>query len=129
MYMLDTNMVSAVMRSQPGVKQQLSAVGTGSVCISVITLGEMMYGLRKRPGQVRERLAREFLVRVEVLPWTESVAECYGALRPDLSSRGITLGPLDMQIAAHAKAEKCVLVTDDKAFGQVPELAIVNWLA
>ncbi|MFN3713695.1 MAG: type II toxin-antitoxin system VapC family toxin [Alcanivoracaceae bacterium] len=128
MYMLDTNMVSAVMSNQPGIRQHLSVAGTVSTCISAITLGEMMYGLRKRPGRVREQVAREFLLRVEVLPWTESVAECCGVLRADLSRQGIVLGALDMQIAAHAKAEGCVLVTADKAFHQVPELSVTNWL-
>lgn len=126
--MLDTNMVSAAMRNQAGVRQRLSQVGTSEICISVITMGEMMYGLCKRPSPTREQLAREFLRRVDVLPWTISVAECYGSLRTELATQGIALGALDMQIAAHARAENCILVTADKAFHQVSALTIENWL-
>ncbi|MCH8542646.1 MAG: PIN domain-containing protein [Alcanivorax sp.] len=76
-----------------------------------------MYGLHKRPSRIRNELAHQFLLRVRVLEWKAPVAECYGALRAELSNQGITLGALDMQIAAHAKAENCILVTADKPFG------------
>lgn len=45
-------------------------------------------------------------------------------------SVGITLGALDMMIAAHAIAANTMLVTHDKAFSLVPDgvLAIEDWM-
>ena len=41
---------------------------------------------------------------------------------------GKTLGPLDMQIAAHAISLRAVLVTRDKAFNYVTDLVgVENW--
>ncbi len=41
---------------------------------------------------------------------------------------GKTLGPLDMQIAAHAVALRAILITNDKTFQNVPDLAgVENW--
>jgi tRNA(fMet)-specific endonuclease VapC len=45
-------------------------------------------------------------------------------------SVGVTLGALDMMIAAHAIAANTILVTHDKAFSLVPDgvLTIEDWV-
>jgi tRNA(fMet)-specific endonuclease VapC len=51
-------------------------------------------------------------------------------LRASCAASGITLGALDMLIAAHAVAEKAILVTHDKTFGLVPGdiLIVEDWM-
>ena len=45
-----------------------------------------------------------------------------------LEAMSKTLGPLDMQIAAHAISLGAILVTNDRAFHQVPDLlGVENW--
>ena len=45
-----------------------------------------------------------------------------------MEKKGITLGNMDMMIAAHAIVARATLITNDKAFAQVDELpAPVNW--
>lgn len=126
-YMLDTNTVSYLMRNHAVVLNHLLAVPVGQVCISAITEGELLYGLAKRPSQSRTRAVQALLTRIEVRPWNSDVAEQYGILRAELEAGGRVLAPLDMQIAAHAVAENCVLVTADKAFTQVSRLTVVDW--
>ena len=128
LYMLDTNTVSHLIRQHPAVARRVVAAPMESLCISAITGGELMFGLAKRPDARRLHLAvREFLRRVDPLPWDGAAAERYGAVRAALETKGKTLAPLDLQIAAHALSLGVILVTNDRAFKQVAGLHIEDW--
>ncbi len=127
-YMLDTNTVSCLIKEHPAVARRVVAVPMASLYISAITGGELLFGLAKRPDAKRLHIAvREFLRRVDVLPWDSTVAERYGAARADMQRRGKTLAPLDLLIATHALNAGTVLVTNDRAFGQVAGLHLEDW--
>jgi tRNA(fMet)-specific endonuclease VapC len=129
-YLLDTNTVSHLIKRHPQAIQRLLAVPMHSLGISAITAGELAFGLAKRPEAVALRAAvHEFLRRVDVLPWDADVAQTYGRLRAQMQSQGIGLSALDMQIAAHAVHVKAILVSSDRAFGQLTEITHENWLA
>ena len=124
-YMLDTNMVGHLLKENPAVVRQVIAVPMADLCVSVITEGEIRFGLAKRPDATRlHRAVGEFLKRVDVLPWDRLVAAGYGPLRADMERAGRTLAPLDRLIAAHAVSARAVLVTNDRAFGLVPGLGV-----
>lgn len=131
-YMLDTNMASFIIKSHPPeIRQRLDSLPMDSISISAVTQGELLYGLaRKGHPASLAKLIREFLFRVETLPWDEQAANVYGDLRASCTSVGVTLGALDMMIAAHAIAANTILVTHDKAFSLVPGgvLAIEDWM-
>ena len=131
-YMLDTNMVSYIIKGHPlEIRNRLDSMPMDSITISAVTQGELLYGLARRGHPVNlAKVIREFLFRVESLPWNEQVANVYGDLRASCMSAGITLGALDMMIAAHAIAAKTILVTHDKAFSLVPNgvLTIEDWM-
>ena len=127
-YMLDTNTVSYLVRAHPAVSQRVVAVPMAALCMSSITEGELLFGLARRPTAERlHTVVRELLHRVDVLPWDHQAAERYGAARADLVSKGKTLAPLDLLIAAHALNVDAVLVTSDQAFSQVPHLIVEDW--
>jgi len=130
--MLDTNMASYVIKGHPPeARLRLAALPMDSVVISVITQAELLYGLaRKGHPPAFANLIREFLLRVEVLPWDGEAATAYSDLRSSCAAAGITLGALDMMITAHAVAAKATLVTHDKAFSLVPDgvLAVEDWI-
>lgn len=127
-YLLDTNTVSHTLKRHPLVTQRLLATPMSCICISAITAGELFFGLAKRPDAVALKVAvHEFLRRVDVLPWDNDVANTYGTVRAQLQCNGTPLAPLDTQIAAHALHVKAILVSSDKAFLQVPQLAVENW--
>jgi tRNA(fMet)-specific endonuclease VapC len=129
-YLLDTNTVSHLIKRHPQATQRLLAVPMHSLGISAITAGELAFGLAKRPEAVALRAAvHEFLRRVDVLPWDAAVAQTYGRLRAQMQSEGIGLSALDMQIAAHAVHAKAILVSSDRAFGQLTEITYENWFA
>ena len=85
-----------------------------SVVVSAITQAELLYGLARRGHPAAfAGLTREFLLRFEVLPGDGALATIYGELCVSCAASGITLGALDLMIAAHAVAAKATLVTHD----------------
>jgi tRNA(fMet)-specific endonuclease VapC len=128
LFMLDTNAASQAIRAHPGVIARLTSKPLSEVCISAITRGELLSGVAKRPQASRlARAVSEFLLRVEAQPWTSEVADRYAVLRAGQESRGLSLAPLDLLIAAHALAASATLVTNDRAFAHVPDLTVEDW--
>lgn len=128
MYMLDTNTVSAIFRKNPATLMRLQSMSTGNMCISVVTAGEILYGIKKRNNKALSDFAQYFFQVFPVLPWDFSVAERYGTLRSELEKEGKILGAMDLMIAAHALQAGCVLVSGDKAFRMVDQLILENWI-
>lgn len=124
--MLDTNAVSAVVKGQANtlgasLKERL-------FCISVITEAELRFCLVRRAVNADlRRIVENFLVSVDIRPWTSVTAQRYALLRTELEALGKPLAPMDLLIAAHAQAEDCTLVSADRAFTQVPGLRVFNW--
>lgn len=127
-YLLDTNQVSDALKGHPSVLARLSRVPVGAVAISVITVGELRYGLawRGHPPELT-RLVNEFVSRVHVLEWGADEAEVYGELRAQCRRHGIGVGALDLLIASQAQAAGAVLVTRDRPLGGIPGLTIEDW--
>jgi tRNA(fMet)-specific endonuclease VapC len=129
-YMLDTNVVSHIMKGRDAaLLARLTQVPVGQVVISSVTLAKLEYGLHRKGQSARLKNAMtEVLLRIDVLPWDETVARCYGAFCSTLDAQGINLSDLDMMIAAHAVAADVTLVSRDKAFAQVPDpLRLEAW--
>ncbi|WP_442581453.1 type II toxin-antitoxin system VapC family toxin [Mesorhizobium sp. ASY16-5R] len=129
-HLLDTNTLGALIGSGSNkADARLRDHHPGDICLSVVTEGEVLFGLAKSPDATRiASLMRALLASFTILPWTSQTAAVYGTLRADLRRRGISLGPLDMMIAAHAVEIGAVLVTSDKAFGNIPQLRVEDWL-
>ena len=80
------------------------------------------------PGKNEQALLR-FLVPLSVVPFGTAAASEYGEIRAYLQSSGTPIGPLDMLIAAHARSEDMILVTNNvREFERVPDLEVENWI-
>ena len=119
--MLDTNVISHIMQGRDAeLLARLTQLPMGQVVMSSVTLAELEYGLHRKGQPVRLKNAlTQVLLRMDVLPWDEQVATCYGEFCCTLEAQGIKLSDFDMMIAAHAVAVNAILVSRDKAFGQV----------
>ena len=127
-YMLDTNIVSHLLKKHPAVARRVVAVPITAVCISAITQGELLFGLARRPDATALHAAVWALLRrVDVLPWDATTAPVYGAARAATQHQGKVLAPMDLLIGAHALSINAVLVTNDHAFGRLPGLTIEDW--
>lgn len=129
-YMLDTNICIYAMKKKPEtVLQRLRVELDNGVCISSITLAELEYGMKhsSNPAKNEQALLR-FLTPLSILPFGPAAASEYGEIRAYLQSQGTPIGPLDMLIAGHARAEKMILVTNNvREFERVPGLKLENW--
>ncbi len=129
-FMLDTNICVYVMKRNPAeALQKFQQVGVEHMCISSIALAELEYGIFKSKAFIKNRLALSlFLVGMRVMPFGAREAEEYGKIRAALEKEGTPIGPLDMQIAAHAKSLGLTLVTNNvREFSRVDNLSIENW--
>ncbi len=120
-YMLDTNVVSHIMQGRDAaLLARLTQLPVGQVVMSSVTLAELEYGLHRKGQPVRLRNAlTQVLLRIDVLPWDEPAANCYGEMCATLEAQGLNLSDFDMMIATHAVAVDATLVSRDKAFAQV----------
>lgn len=125
-YLLDTNIVSHLIKQHPAVAAHITAVPMASLCISSITEAELLFGLAKRPDAKRlHAIIHAFLLRVDVLPW--DCAECYGKVRAHMELQGRVLGALDLLIATQALDIGAVLVSNDQALRQIEGLQLEDW--
>lgn len=132
MYLLDTDIcIYIVKRRPPQVQEKFESLPLGSVSMSTITHGELLFGALK--SQYSERslsILEQLLKYIPALPVPEKVARAYAEIRADLSARGQVIGNNDLWIAAHARAEGLILVTNNvREFARVDGLQIENWAA
>jgi tRNA(fMet)-specific endonuclease VapC len=129
-YLLDTNIVIYVLKRRPVEVLSTFNANASRMAISSITLAEIMHGAEKS-SRVSENLAavEDFCSRLEVLPYGPKAAQHYGAIRAALEKLGQPIGVNDMHIAAHARSEGLVLVTNNMGeFARVPALEAENWV-
>lgn len=129
-YLLDTNIVIYVIKRRPLTILDTFNAHAGRMAISAITLAELLHGAEKSSRPV-ENLAvvEDFCSRLEVLPYTLKAAQHYGLIRTALERVGQPIGINDLHIAAHARSEGLILVTNNlKEFVKVPALQVDNWL-
>lgn len=129
-YMLDTNICIYIMKNKPEkVLQRFQEELDSGLCISSVVLAELEYGMRHSADPVRnEQALLRFLLPLSILPFGPAAASEYGEIRAWLQSRGTPIGPLDMLIAGHARAEGLVLVTNNvREFARVSGLELENW--
>ena len=114
-YMLDTNIcIYTIKHKPPEVIQRFLSHDPSELCISSITYAELMHGVEKSMAAERNRIAiTMFLSPISVLNFDTYAAEEYGKIRADLERKGTPIGPMDILIAAHAKAEDLILVTNN----------------
>lgn len=129
-YMLDTNIAIYVIKRRPEQMLETFNLHSGHMCISSITLAELMHGVEKSSFPERNRInVEDFVSRLEILTYDESAAAHYGDIRADLERKGNPIGVNDLHIAGHARSRGLILVTNNmKEFSRVEGLRTVNWI-
>ncbi len=129
--MLDTNICIYAIKNKPEqVFRRLKDNISAGLCISAITLAELEYGVEKSSKVEKNRASLAELVSVlEVLSFDNRAAIEYGEICAYLQKSGTPIGTMDTLIAAHAKAEGKILVTNnEREFSRIPDLKIENWV-
>ena len=129
-YMLDTNIVIYVINRRPIDILDTFNRYASRMCISSITLAELLHGVEKssKPEHNR-RQVEEFVSLLEVLEYGQEAAAHYGEIRADLERQGISIGVNDLHIAGHARSQGLTLVTNNLSeFERVRGLSVDNWI-
>ena len=130
-YMLDTNLCIHVMRNPDSPVRDRFKAHTGELCISMITLHELIHGADKsqRPEFQRE-LTMDLVSRLEVLNFDAEAANHSGNIHATLAKAGAIIGAYDMLIAGHARSLGLTIVTNNsREFSRVDGLRCEDWLA
>ena len=132
MYVLDTNVVSLLMKGDPNVIERLKAVSRADVCMPQPVVAEIDYGIaRLSRSKRKDSLASRFeLLKSEIqrLAWSDEVSKAFGGIKSGLERKGERIEDFDAAVAAHALAEGCVLVTANlKHMARISGLQVEDW--
>jgi tRNA(fMet)-specific endonuclease VapC len=129
--MLDTNICIYIRQNRPPkVLARFRRLKPGDAVLSVITYGELAYGVEKSQHKTKalQQLA-ELAQLLPVMPLPEESAQAYGESRAALERQGQIIGNNDLWIAAHAKAANLTLITNnEREFKRIPGLKVRNWV-
>jgi len=130
-FLLDTNICIYIrQRRPPGVLARFQRLRPGEAAISVITYGELAYGVEK--SRFREQATKQLMELAGLLPVMGlplQAGQFYGTIRAALEVKGEIIGNNDLWIAAHARAAGLTLVTNnEREFRRIQGLKIQNWV-
>ena len=139
MVVLDTNVVSELMRGSPraGVLEWMDTQRTRDVFVTSVTEAEVRAGVAILPGGARRRGLAEAAERTfgglfagRVLPFDSSAARAYAEIVPYRRSTGRPLPFADGQIAAIARSRGMAVATRNVEDFEDTGVELVNpWTA
>lgn len=113
MHLLDTNVLSELLKKkpQPAVVRALNTIPAGDLFTSSLCIMELRRGSRRRADAeaLWERIERQLLARVQILPFAEREAVLAGDITAELESAGLPVGTEDALIAASAMANGLIV--------------------
>lgn len=130
-YLLDTNICIYIAKGHPlAVRERFDRHTLHDLAMSTITLGELRFGAEKSQARERAMATIEQLAEmIQVCPLPVAAGEHYGDIRATLQKQGQPIGNNDLWLAAHARAEGWILVTNNtREFERVPGLQVENWV-
>ena len=131
-YVLDTNIVSALMRGEAASIHHFTAARPDEVFVPHPVIAEIRYGLvrlgRSRRKVALEKWANELFRVIERAPWTDDISAAFAETKADLERRGVRVEDMDVIVAAHALATAATLVTRNvRQLSRVRNLEIETW--
>jgi tRNA(fMet)-specific endonuclease VapC len=131
-YLLDTNICIYIINEKPEeLLRKFEQYPVHEFGISSITHAELQYGVEKsRYKTTNQDALNEFLLPLTILPFHgKRLVTCYGEIRVLLESKGKTIGPLDMLIAAHALSLDLTIISNNiKEFSRIKNIKCENWI-
>ncbi len=133
MILLDTNVISELMRSEPDNSvERWFLMNENACCISTVTLGEIAYRIAKlEPSKRKTKLSSqlaEWRIRFaqRTLAFDSTAALIYGDVLAHARALGKPMGIPDAQVAAIASANGAQLCTRNISDFSRVEIALIN---
>jgi tRNA(fMet)-specific endonuclease VapC len=129
MFLLDTDTCSAHLK-RPGGLAHRFIQHTGRLFISSVSAAELFAGayLSSRPERLLSAIG-ELLSEIPLVHFDRQTAIQFGQMRAEIRATGMTVSPLDLLIAATARAHSYTLVTHNTVhFVSIPGISVDDWL-
>lgn len=129
MYLLDTNICIALLKNHPNAVPRFAQHFQSSY-LSCIVVAELYKGVycSQRIGENLAKL-QQFISLLSLVDFDFRAAREFGQIQGELRRIGKPTGELDAMIAAVARSQNYILVTDNlKHFQNIANLQIENWL-
>jgi tRNA(fMet)-specific endonuclease VapC len=125
-YLLDTNIIIALFNGDKIIPLKLDEAEL--VGISVVVIGELLYGAKKSK-HVKDNIAkiRKFVSRCSIFFIDDYTAEQYSTIKTVLMKKGYPIPENDIWVTATALQHCFTLVSRDKHFNIISELQIEQW--
>ena len=125
-YILDTNIVSAWLKGEVVIADNIDSAESVFIPISVV--GELYYGA-SFSTQVEKNTAdiKNITSRYPILSLDEETTTVYGTIKANLRKKGKPIPENDIWIAAIAIQNDLILVTRDSHFNEIEEISLSAW--
>lgn len=125
-YLLDTNILIALMRRDPALRWVLRH--NIRYLTASIAVGELFYGAYNSSRiSANLQTISELLVRLPVVECGAQTADYYGQIKTSLRKKGKPIPQNDIWIAALAQEHQLTLLTRDDHFRWIDGLLIDSW--
>ncbi len=129
-YLLDTNICIQYLNNRSEkIINRLLHVKTTEVAICSVVKAELYLGAQK--SKFREKTLEQienFMFFLHSYYFDDIAAKEYGIIRATLEMSGNVIGPNDLMIAAIAKANNLILVTNNtQEFNRISDLTVEDW--
>ena len=133
MYLLDTNILSELIKKHPNHHfiKHLQSNSSESLFTSCICVMELRFGsaLRKDFESFWQNIEREILSRINVMPFGNEEGLIAGDILADLRKKGLPVGIEDVLIASTALRHRLIMVTANvRHFSRIKRLKVENWI-
>lgn len=133
MYLLDTNILSELVKKDPNrnLINRLEGIPSASLYTASICVMELRYGVLRRgnPSDLWSRIEKLILSKLRILNFSYKDALKAAELLSELHSIGQPIGIEDVMIASIALTNALVVVSaNTKHFSRITDLKSENWL-
>ena len=133
MYLLDTNMLSEIIKKTPNKNfiKKLGTIPSPAIFTATICIMELRYGAMKRgnPSDFWQMIEQHILSKVRILNFSYPEALKAGELIHQLYSMGQPIGIEDIMIGSIALCNDLTMVSGNtKHFQKISGLRVENWL-
>jgi tRNA(fMet)-specific endonuclease VapC len=133
MYLLDTNILSELVKKNPNknLMIRLESIPSASLYTASICVMELRYGVLRRgnPSDLWSKIEKSILSKVRILNFYYKDALKAGEVLSELHSIGQPVGIEDVMIGSIALSNGLVVVSaNTKHFSRIPDLKLENWL-
>ena len=131
MYYLDTNTCIYFLNGlYENIKKRILSTAPSEISIPSIVKAELLLGAYKSKSRetTMEKLER-FLQPFEIVPFEDQMTYHYADIRSEIETKGKTIGPNDILIAAIVRFHDGILVTNNSdEFKRIARLKVENWI-